>query len=127
MLLRRRFLQTLTGGCVVGGVAPRTFGQDSVGAPTSEGTSRAAEGTGRVEVKPLASADEDIPGYVRRVAGGWDETTYRKLLGAANEFKEGDEIIGVAAADEASRRYARELLANTSLEFVDRHPPHRDQ
>lgn len=127
MLLRRRFLQTLAGGCVVGGVAPRAFGQDSVGATTSGGTGRAAEGTGRVEVKPLASADEDIPGYVRRVAGGWDETTYRKLLGAANEFKEGDEIIGVAAADEASRRHARELLANTSLEFVDRHPPHRDQ
>ena len=41
---------------------------------------------------------EDIFAYIRRVKGGFDSTLYMQILGAANAFKEGDEIVGVAAA-----------------------------
>ena len=50
---------------------------------------------------------EDLIAYVQRVAGGWDLTLYRRLLGAANEWKEGDEIIGVAAKSQTERDLAR--------------------
>ena len=36
--------------------------------------------------------------------GQWDAALYKQLLGAANEFKEGDAIIGVAAVDDDARR-----------------------
>ena len=42
---------------------------------------------------------EDLVGHVHRVSGGWDQAVYTRLLGQANAFKEGDEIVGVAAAD----------------------------
>ncbi len=32
---------------------------------------------------------EDIVAFITRQRGGWDETLYKQLLGAANEFKEG--------------------------------------
>ncbi len=58
---------------------------------------------------------EDIFSYINRISGGFDLSLYRKILGAANAFKEGDQAIGVAAADETSREFARSLLANTLL------------
>lgn len=58
--------------------------------------------------------------------GKFDRSTYCQLLGAANEFKEGDEIIGVAASDEAERSFARKLLANTRVQDVVDHPPFVD-
>lgn len=70
---------------------------------------------------------EDLFAYVRRVAGKFDVAAYRRVLGAANEFKEGDAIVGVAAADERSRDIARRLLANTRLRDLDAHPPHDDR
>jgi ethanolamine ammonia-lyase large subunit len=48
-------------------------------------------------------------------------------VGAANEFKEGDEIAGIAAANEASRKAARELIANTRLADVYEHSLFKDQ
>jgi ethanolamine ammonia-lyase large subunit len=91
-------------------------------------------GSGRpdaLEVKPGVSIQdvregESIVEYVERVAGTFDEVLYKQVLGAANEFKEGDEIVGVAAADENARRNARQLLANTTLGEIDSHPPHTD-
>ena len=58
---------------------------------------------------------EDLFGYIGRLKGGFDRALYRQVLGAANEYKEGDEAIGVAAADGPSRRKARALLANTRI------------
>lgn len=69
---------------------------------------------------------EDLFAYIRRVAGSFDERLYKQLLGAANDFKEGDAIVDVCAADESSRTAARKLLANTRLSAIDAHPPLRD-
>ena len=71
--------------------------------------------------------DEDIFAYVRRVKGSFDAALYKQILGAGNEFKEGDAIVGVAAADDESRANARSLLANTRVGEIDRHPLLKDQ
>ncbi len=63
--------------------------------------------------------DEDVFAYVRRVRGAFEPRLYQQVVGAANELKEGDVTIGVAAADEASRRNARALLAHTRLGDLD--------
>lgn len=70
---------------------------------------------------------EDLFRYLRRVHGEFDVTQYARILGSANEFKEGDAFIGVAASDEASRLRARQLLGYTLLADIDRHPVHRDR
>jgi len=72
------------------------------------------------------SKEEDLPGWVARVSGGWDQTLYRRMLGAANAFKEGDAIVGVAAPDDATRHLSRQLLAATPLAAIDAHPPFTD-
>ncbi|MCD4689081.1 MAG: ethanolamine ammonia-lyase [Desulfuromonadaceae bacterium] len=59
--------------------------------------------------------DEDVFSYVQRIKEGFDQTLYQQVIGAASAFKEGDEAIGVAADDEASRENARKLLANTKI------------
>lgn len=58
---------------------------------------------------------EDVFGYVQRTKGSFDQVLYQQVVGAANAFKEGDEAIGVAADDEASRENARKLLANSKI------------
>ena len=65
---------------------------------------------------------EDVFSYVKRIKGDFDLTLYRQVIGAANEFKEGDQTIGVGAADEKSRRNARTLLANTTIKDLYEHP-----
>ncbi|MBZ4333790.1 ethanolamine ammonia-lyase subunit EutB [Corallococcus sp. AS-1-12] len=70
---------------------------------------------------------EDVLDYVQRLSGGFDARLYQQVLGAANAFKEGDEAIGVAAADEASRRNARTLLSRTRLDDLHAHPPFEDR
>src|SRR5689334_14389874 len=84
---------------------------------------RAAAAEPISEIQP----DEDVFSYVRRVKGSLDAAIYKQILGAANEFKEGDAIVGVAAADEPSRENARRLLANTRVGELDEHPPLRDR
>lgn len=76
---------------------------------------------------PEPDDGEDLIKFVRRIKGKFDVLFYQQLLGAANEYKEGDAAIGVAAADNAKRSRARLLLANTRLVDVDRHAFHRDQ
>jgi ethanolamine ammonia-lyase large subunit len=44
------------------------------------------------------------------------------VAGAANDFKEGDLTIGVGAKDAATRKIARELLANTKIMDLYAHP-----
>ncbi len=60
-------------------------------------------------------ANEDIQTYLNRTAGNVDATSFRQILGAASDFKEGDESIGLSAHDEVSRQRARQLLANTKV------------
>ncbi len=69
---------------------------------------------------------EDAFAYLNRTQKQFDLSAYKRLLGFANEFKEGDEIVGVAALDQASRIEARKLLANTRIRDIDRHPVFRD-
>ncbi|MFO0978550.1 MAG: ethanolamine ammonia-lyase subunit EutB [Planctomycetaceae bacterium] len=75
----------------------------------------------------LSSADQNLVTWVQETAGKWDQSLYCRMLGAANEFKEGDAIIGVAAKDEAERRLARDLLSRTTLAAIDQHPPYVDE
>ncbi len=76
---------------------------------------------------PEIQANEDVLAYVRRVRGAFELRLYQQILGAANAYKEGDEAIGVAAADEASRAHARTLLARTRLGELHAHPPLEDR
>ena len=66
--------------------------------------------------------DEDLFGYMTRVKGRFDQTLYRQLIGAANEFKEGDVTIGVAADTDKDRQNARKLLSNTKIKDLFEHP-----
>jgi ethanolamine ammonia-lyase large subunit len=97
------------------------------------GASTAAVGCGPSDTKqtppapspgvsiPEVKAGEDILAYIQRVNGAFDQTLYKKIIGAANEYKEGDEALGIAAADETSRKNARVLLANTKIgDLADR-------
>ena len=74
------------------------------------------------EVKP----GEDVFAHVSRVKGKFDLSLYQQIIGAANDFKEGDQAIGVGAKDEASRKNARALLANTRIRDLHEHPLHVD-
>ena len=65
---------------------------------------------------------EDVFAYTKRMKGEFDPTFYRQVIGAANDFKEGDQTIGVGAKDEATRKLARELLANTKIGDLHEHP-----
>ncbi|MBD9596326.1 ethanolamine ammonia-lyase [Ensifer sp. ENS05] len=103
---------------VVAGTAAATFASYS---PVARATSK--QGKFAVgEAKP----GEDIFTYITRVKGGFDLTTYQQAIGAANEFKEGDQAIGVAAEDEATRKNARALLANTKIRDLYRQPLFED-
>jgi len=61
------------------------------------------------------NGNEDIFSYIQKKSGKMDQTLYRQIIGAANEFKEGDLTLGIAAASDDSRLNARELLANTKI------------
>ncbi|MEZ4598209.1 MAG: ethanolamine ammonia-lyase subunit EutB [Syntrophotaleaceae bacterium] len=76
---------------------------------------------GAVTVRDIKPG-EDVFAYVQRTAGKFDQTLYRQVIGAASAFKEGDEAIGVAADNEASRENARQLLANTRIKDLIEKP-----
>lgn len=80
---------------------------------------RAAEPAGAAEPTGLVE-------FLRRSAGGWSLAAYAKWLGAANAFKEGDELAGLAADERVPREQARRLLAATTLREIDAHPVFRD-
>lgn len=71
---------------------------------------------------PEIKAGEDIFAYIDRVNGKFDQTLYMQILGAANEFKEGDQAQGIHAADAQSRQNARTLLFNTKISDLVAHP-----
>lgn len=66
--------------------------------------------------------DEDVFGYIERKGGGFSQRLYLQIVGAASEYKEGDDAIGVSAVDDVSRRHARLLLANTRVGDLVDHP-----
>lgn len=74
-----------------------------------------------VRIVPLRK-HEDIFSHIRRLKGSFDRTLYRRIIGAANDFKEGDRIVGVAATDETSRKRARQLLLNSRAGDLAAHP-----
>lgn len=87
----------------------------------------AAGGAGPGAAKIAGSAPgEDLFVYMQRTHGSFDVTLYRQLLGAANEYKEGDEAEGVAAANEGVRQNARTLLASTRIRDLLAHPVFED-
>ena len=69
---------------------------------------------------------EDIFAFIERFRGKMDVTLYRQIIGAANEFKEGDLTLGVAAKDRTSRNNARTLLSRTTLGDLDKNILHQD-
>ncbi|WP_145232732.1 ethanolamine ammonia-lyase subunit EutB [Gimesia algae] len=83
------------------------------------------ESVGEVSI-PEIHEGEDLYSYIDRRRGGFDPVLYRQLLGAANEFKEGDQMIGVAAADQPSQLNARSLLTNTRIKDINAHPVYQD-
>ncbi|MFY8073552.1 MAG: ethanolamine ammonia-lyase subunit EutB, partial [Pirellula sp.] len=114
-LSRRRVLQT-------GLITAAAASLNSVGLAQSKSSNRAD-----FEELSQPIADEDLISYVHRIAGKWDVGLYRKVLGSANEYKEGDEIIGVAARSPVERKIARSLLGQTTLGQIDSHPPFNDR
>ena len=80
----------------------------------------------KIEV-PSPLVGEDLFQYIQRQKGSFDVTLYRQLLGAANEFKEGDEIAGIAAASDEDRLKARMLLAETSLDNIRKNSVFTDE
>lgn len=83
--------------------------------PWSKGNSSVME-----EFPPMKEG-EDIFSFIRRVTGEMDVSLFRKILGAANEFKEGDEALGVAANGPEEQQQARELILHTSLADFHQH------
>lgn len=76
---------------------------------------------------PPIEMGEDVFTYLRRTRKRLDLDLYKRVLGAANEFKEGDQIVGVAAGRDSERLQSRKLLASTRLREIDRYPVYRDQ
>jgi len=69
------------------------------------------------EIKP----GEDVVGYVTRWRGTFDHDFYKAVIGSANEYKEGDEALGISADSAATRANARTLIANTTIgDLADR-------
>jgi len=75
-------------------------------------------------IEPLAA--EDVFSYIHRISGEMDLTLYRQIIGSANDFKEGDLTIGVAAESETSRANARMLLSNTKISDLNENPLFKD-
>lgn len=70
---------------------------------------------------------EDIFAFIHRIEGKMDLNTYRNILGAANEFKEGDEALEIAAHSPSERQQARELILNTSIGDIHKHLVFQDE
>lgn len=111
---RRTFLGTMVGGgaaivCANAGL-PIACGQQGEGVSIGD-----------------IQLGESIFQYTQRLNGAFDDGLYKQILGAANEFKEGDQIVNIAAANDISRKRARVLLGNTSAAELNAHPVHPDQ
>ena len=70
---------------------------------------------------------EDIFQYILRAKGEMDISLYRQIVGAASEFKEGDQTLGIAAKNKRSRDLARQLLRNTTLGDIEKNSLYEDE
>lgn len=73
---------------------------------------------------------EGVFQYVNRKLGKSKKeyhSLYQKLIGAANEFKDGDIFVGVCAKEEESRKKAKRLLQNTKIHEIHEHPLYKDE
>lgn len=107
VMRRRTFLRSL--GLLGLGAAlgrGRVVAAEAAAVPSAAGS-----GVAIAEVRD----GEDLFAYIARVRGRFDQDLLQELLGAANEFKEGDQALGLHAADALSRRQARRLLAATRI------------
>ncbi len=86
----------------------------------------ASEQQGGVIIDPPQKG-EGLFAYINRQKGEPDLTLYRQIIGAANEFKEGDQALGISAANSQSRAYARTLLSNTQLEELQKTSVFQDE
>jgi ethanolamine ammonia-lyase large subunit len=118
-MMRRRFL---VGGAAAAG-AVYGLGRHGASAATQAPSDVAVN---RVSIGDVKEG-EDLFAWLNRVHGGYDVVTYRRALGAANPFKEGDDAQGLAAADEDSRENSRRLLANTTIRALTAHPIFDDE
>jgi ethanolamine ammonia-lyase large subunit len=88
---------------------------------------KTASDSGAVEIAAIQSqSGEDIFARISAIKGKFDQSLFQQIIGAANDFKEGDQAIGVGAKDEDSRSNARALLANTKIRDLHEHPLHVD-
>ncbi len=106
------------------GIHRRTFlAMMGVGGTALAGLTLAAKRAAAEAIKiQEMKKGEDVFAYIKRIKGKFDQTLYQQVIGAANDFKEGDLTIGVGAKDEATRKIARELLANTKIKDLHEHP-----
>ena len=118
-LFRRSFIQLLSGGAAT---LTLSVGVGSTGCGTDPDGDK---DLGEIEIHDIKEG-EDIFAYLERTEGGFELAIYQKIVGAANEFKEGDALIGVAAADDESRKNARTLLQNTKVGDITDHPLFED-
>lgn len=125
-LRRRTFVLSLLGGvsAVIAGCEtdPQTTGGTS---STSSSSSSSSSGgvmcmQGKVCI-PEILPGEDVFAYVQRRMGAYDHAFYKAVIGAANEYKEGDDALGISADNQTTRDNARTLLGNTKIgELVDK-------
>lgn len=109
-MLRREFLKLCTAAAVIPSVVSLETVFAEPAAPVVPNTI--------TDVKP----GEDVFAYLIRIKGKFDQKLYQQVIGAANDFKEGDQTIGVGAADEKTRQNARILLSNTKIKDLYEHP-----
>ena len=74
-----------------------------------------------IEVQEIEQS-EGIIEYISRQSGSFDYFLYQKIITAANEYKEGDAIIGTVAKNEESRTRAKKLLINTKVKDIMKNP-----
>ena len=75
---------------------------------TAGQTAAAIEKSGRL-LAPIMD-NESLPAYLKRTLTESDPTAYARWLGAANDYKEGDGIVGVAAPDPVSAASGIQLV-----------------
>lgn len=64
---------------------------------------------------PEIQPGEDVFAYVQRIKGAYDHEFYKAVIGSANEYKEGDDTLGISADNQTTRDNARTLLGNTKM------------
>ncbi|MGI9429192.1 MAG: ethanolamine ammonia-lyase subunit EutB, partial [Bythopirellula sp.] len=113
-ILRRGFIAGLAASTTA-----LVFGQDvTLGKPGST--------LSGIDV-PTNDFSEDLFAYMRRRHQGFDATIYKQLLGAGNEFKEGDQSLGLSATNADSRKNARRLLSQTRIGELQAHSVFEDE